>query len=177
MFIPFEPNPAGMPATPSKKKRRHSRKHSKTKSRLFSANKKKKEDQVFIPGSGTERMLFKSTPAPLNALPPLGFHKVKATQSLKEKIAEDKRAKKELKRKAKEVARTLRSAMGLRKDKTSQYINSLVLGYLDLLPQKQMDETAEVAISRKNHVVIQCGPPVANPAAALKADPWSKRRL
>lgn len=157
MFIPFENSSSRPPSAPTKSKRS---KKSKSRYTVSCAPKAGKE-QSFIPGSGTERMLFRSKPTTSpSVLPPLGFNKVTATPSLKEKIASDKKAKKEAKKMAKEVARLLRHEMGVKKDKHSSLINELVLGYADLLPTKQVD-----VVQVKKH------------SDTSSNDPWAKRKL
>jgi hypothetical protein len=127
MFIPWEQPPLGdkkkksKPPTFHGQKRAEKRRKSKRASEIASGERmpggeKKSKQQVFIPGSGSERMLIADQSRKVSALPPLKFNKVEASSTVKSTIAAERERVLERKKEVQALNRFMKEELGFSAD-------------------------------------------------------------
>lgn len=161
-FVPLDKPAGGAPKKPpnlssSKKKKK---KKSSTVDSIPGGEKKHKQ-QVFIPGSGNERILLADKSKTLSKLPPLHFAKVEGSAEVKSSIAADRQKAADRKKQVVKLNRFMKEELGF--DAT---VASLIRQYAEISkvvkPEVEIfEDNARSHVPSHSRTTISC--PIKKP--------------
>jgi len=142
MFVSWEKPALG-------KKKRGGKKGGKKRSKTMAPKcaTQAKKQQVFIPGSGNEKILLADKSKTLTKLPPLKFNKVEASNVVKSSVAADRKKAANQKKQVANLNKLLKNEMGF-----DDKICKLIRQYAEITkPQKKEVEVEMVLAPKKSN--------------------------